>query len=225
MAIKLAVFDIAGTTVHDDNSVAMAFTKAFTASGIDISPVNINHLMGYKKTDAISTVLTRLGMNHDQKMVNDINDVFTREMKLFYETADDIRPLPFAEELFAWLKANEIYVALNTGFPRDIADVVVNRLGWQGKIDQYIASNEVPEGRPAPYMIRELMSRAGVTDTSQVIKTGDTDVDILEGRNAHCGIVVAVTTGAYSRQELDKSDPDFIIDNLAELLPIIKDFA
>ncbi len=51
-----------------------------------------------------------------------------------------------------------------------------------------------------------------------VAKVGDTKVDIEEGKNAGCGIVVAVTTGAYTREQLAKYHPDHIIDSL-ELLP------
>jgi phosphoglycolate phosphatase-like HAD superfamily hydrolase len=47
-------------------------------------------------------------------------------------------------------------------------------------------------------------------------------VDVEEGRNAACGIVVSVTTGAYTRDQLASYGPDFIIDDLKELLPIIE---
>ena len=33
MSVKLAVFDIAGTTVADDHAVAIAFSKAFEVYG------------------------------------------------------------------------------------------------------------------------------------------------------------------------------------------------
>ena len=66
-------------------------------------------------------------------------------------------------------------------------------------------------------MIKNLMKRAGVTDPKQVIKIGDTMVDIQEGRMANCGLVAAVTTGAYKRDELEIFSPDYIVDNLKEL--------
>jgi phosphoglycolate phosphatase-like HAD superfamily hydrolase len=46
-------------------------------------------------------------------------------------------------------------------------------------------------------------------------------VDIQEGRNAKCGMVVGVTTGAYKREDLQKFEPDFIIDHFAELGKLI----
>jgi len=45
---------------------------------------------------------------------------------------------------------------------------------------------------------------------------------VEEGRNAACGQVVGVTTGAYTREQLAACHPDHIIDDLQELLPIIE---
>jgi phosphoglycolate phosphatase-like HAD superfamily hydrolase len=50
---------------------------------------------------------------------------------------------------------------------------------------------------------------------------GDTEVDVLEGRNAGCGLVVSVTTGALSREQLTVFGPDMIIDDLTELKSVI----
>ena len=89
-------------------------------------------------------------------------------------------------------------------------------------MDDYIASDEVEQGRPHPFMIRELMNRAGIDDPSVVLKIGDTAVDIKEGRNSNCGLVIAVTTGAFTRKQLEAYHPDHILDNLSELPNLIR---
>jgi phosphoglycolate phosphatase-like HAD superfamily hydrolase len=71
-------------------------------------------------------------------------------------------------------------------------------------------------------MIEVLMEDLGIGSPTQVLKVGDTEVDVEEGRNAGCGKVVSVTTGAYTREQLQPYGPDFIIDDLQELLPIIE---
>jgi phosphonatase-like hydrolase len=131
-------------------------------------------------------------------------------------------PLPGAEEVFARLKERGIRRALNTGFSKNITDVIMQRLAWVSeKVDFVISSSEVPAGRPAPYMIERLMQQAGVPDARQVIKVGDTEVDIREGQNAGCLHSIGITTGAFTRKALEAYEPDFIIDHLTELLPII----
>ena len=59
------------------------------------------------------------------------------------------------------------------------------------------------------------------SEAANVVKIGDTEVDIAEGRNTGCGLVVAVTTGAYTRTELEQYHPDYIIDSLQELPGIL----
>jgi len=134
-----------------------------------------------------------------------------------------VKPAPGAEELFQQLKERSITVALNTGFPKNIADVIVNRFRWneKGLIDDYIASDEVKKGRPFPFMIEQLMFRAGVDDPLMVAKVGDTAVDIEEGKNVGCSYNIAITTGAYNTAELETLRPTHIVNSLLEIPSIL----
>lgn len=218
MPIKLVVFDIAGTTVKDDDYVAHAFRNAFVKNGYDISLDQTYPYMGIKKIVAVNAMLAKLG--EQSADAGTIYTDFTDEMMDFYTYNASVMPLPYAEEVFQQLKEKGIRIALNTGFPRIIADVIINRLQWKDKgwVDDTIASDEVEHGRPQPLMIQELMLRASITDPQEVAKVGDTEVDVNEGRNAGCGLVVAVTTGAYTEEQLAAYDPDHIISSLS-LLP------
>jgi phosphonatase-like hydrolase len=126
-------------------------------------------------------------------------------------------------ETFSILKANGIKIALNTGFTRIITNVILKKLGWNENalIDAVVCSDEVLEGRPHPYMIRKIMDQVGVTDSANVVKVGDTSVDVLEGQFAGCGLVVALTTGAYTKDQLVDYQPDHIIDSMQELPALI----
>ena len=214
---------MAGTTVTDDDAVAVAFQKAFLQHGVMISAEEIKPLMGFKKIYAIEKVLEMNGVKYDSELVENIHDDFVNEMIDHYQTSPEVKPAPGAEELLMWLKEKEIRVALNTGFPKEIADVIVGRFQWMEKnlVDEYIASDEVEQGRPFPYMIEQLMRSGGITDSKDVVKVGDTEVDINEGRNAGCGLVVAVTSGAFTRAQLQQYHPDHVIDKLSELQNII----
>jgi phosphonatase-like hydrolase len=222
MAYRLAVFDMAGTTVADDNAVGIAFQQAFRNNGYEIMLHDINPLMGYHKPLAIQMVLEKLGEEFDEDIVTTIHEDFVDEMINYYEYDPDVKPLPAAEELFLELKEKGIKVALNTGFPHEIAETILKRFQWRerGLVDDFIASDEVERGRPYPFMIHELMNRAGVDNPSLVVKVGDTEVDVNEGRNSKCGLVVAVTTGAFTREQLEPYKPDHIVDNLSELIKL-----
>lgn len=46
---------------------------------------------------------------------------------------------------------------------------------------------------------RRLMRELGVADPQRIAKVGDTAADLLEGRNAGCGLVIGMTGGSSAR--------------------------
>ena len=223
MPVKLVVFDMAGTTVTDKNFVATAFQNAFKNQDIVLSTEEINPLMGYEKKLAIQMMLEKHSVAFDDAMIDTIYNDFIEEMIDFYEYSPEVKPAPGAEELFQQLKERSITVTLNTGFPKNIADVIVNRFQWveKGLVDDFIASDEVKKGRPYPFMIEQLMFRAGIDDPLLVAKVGDTAVDVEEGKNVGCSYNIAITTGAYKTEELEGSRPTHIVNNLLEIPSIL----
>jgi len=225
--IQLVVFDIAGTTVRDKGNVAEAFITAFRNFGIPMPPAEVKKVMGFRKMDAIALLLEKFApeKKDDEVLIDRIHTYFIDKMIEFYMNDETLAPLPHAEAVFRALKQRGIKVALNTGFTRSITDTILHRLRWDDRsalIDQVICSDEVALGRPHADMIEVLMGDLGIGSSAQVLKVGDTEVDVEEGRNAACGKVVSVTTGAYTREQLQPFGPDFIIDDLQELLPIIE---
>ncbi len=226
MPIKLVVFDIAGTTVKDDHNVSKAFQAALKKYNYTISLDLINPLMGYEKNQAITKML-HLHESDEAKispeLVDDIHREFVKQMISFYQYEPGIEPLLHVEETFAELHSLGIKVGVNTGFSRDIAETIVNRLQWRekGLIDYLIGSDEVELGRPHPFMIKKMMKEDGIIDPLEVAKVGDTEVDVREGQNAGCKYVIGVTTGIFTREELEEYQPTHIIDDIADVIGII----
>jgi phosphonatase-like hydrolase len=219
---KLVVFDIAGTTVEDRGNVAESFIRAFFRFGMDISAESANRVMGFRKKEAITMLLEELPGRADtdtNELVEKIHDAFIQNMIHHYETDKQLRPLPGAEALFTLLRSNGMKVALNTGFIKAITDVILRKLGWDNHpaINLVISSDEVAHARPHADMIHTLMERLHIEDAARVVKVGDTSVDVEEGRNAGCGLVVSVTTGAFTRAQLEACAPDAVIDRLDAL--------
>ena len=223
MPVKLAVFDMAGTTVSDNNDVANAFQKAFLSKALSVTNAEINPLMGFHKPTAIRMILEQKGIPFDDRLITDIHESFVNEMLHFYEHDPGVQPMEGAEDLFFYLKEHGVLIALNTGFSRKIAATIINRFQWleRGLVDDFIGSDEVPEGRPHPYMIAELKNRLGLSGEDIVMKVGDTVVDIKEGRNAGCTYVISVTTGTAAREELEGHQPTHIVDALSQIPAIL----
>ncbi len=225
MSIALVVFDIAGTTVTDNGNVNKAFHNAFLNAGYNIRVEDIDNIMGYRKVDAIQMILSDYHLSGDieKNLIEIIHNDFTHSMVKFYENDETLEPLPFAVDTFKILQDNNIKVALNTGFTKIITDTILNRLQWNNTplINAVICSDEVPEGRPQPFMIQALIKKLNISSPMQVAKVGDTEVDILEGRNAGCTKVIAVTTGAFTSALLESFHPDHIINSLQQLPALI----
>ncbi|WP_430391671.1 HAD hydrolase-like protein [Dyella sp. 20L07] len=219
MLLELAVFDMAGTTVYDPDLVVFALRDALAEAGCQPTVAELRALMGYTKPAAIRSMLAAYDQVADDARVMRVHADFVQRMLDCYRSNDAVRPMDGAEEAFTWLRHRGIKVALNTAFSQDIAECLIERFGWRqrGLIDAAISADRVEQGRPAPDMIRALMTQCGVSDAARVVKVGDTEVDIREGRAAGCGQVLAVTTGAYTRGQLLAHHPDAVLDSLREL--------
>jgi phosphonatase-like hydrolase len=215
--MELIVFDMAGTTVNDENKVGLTLQVALNEFGYEFSLDQINVVMGYEKPVAISILLE--DQNPDEVLINKIHNLFVEKMIAFYKQSNDITPTSNAHETIQYLRRNGIKVAFDTGFSRPIADVIFEKLNWKQGVDfdLSITSDEVEHGRPYPDMIFKAMKHFNISDASLVGKVGDTMSDLQQGENAKCGLVVGVTTGAYSRKELENHYHNYIIDDLSEL--------
>lgn len=228
--IKLVVFDMAGTTIHDENNVAKAFQSALNQHGYPaITLQEANEKMGYSKPQAIRELLDIHESDSSKithELIAEIHTDFVKGMLDYYTTNPGIKAVKDAEFVFAALHEMGIKVGLDTGFSRDITDVILNRVGWVhgGQIDASAASDEVPQGRPFPFMIQKIMAELGIEDPQEVIKVGDTEVDINEGHNAGCLMSIGVTSGVFSAEELIPHHPTQLIASLSELVDLIKNY-
>jgi phosphonatase-like hydrolase len=226
MAIKLVVFDMAGTTVEDNQNVTHVLMTALRMFGYDVKISDVDTVMGYPKPEAIRMLLQQYAGGEvaaDKQLISDIHDRFVAEMKSFYKNNDNISAKDGAKEVFHALRQFGVKVGLDTGFSREIADVVFERLGWEeGKhFDISITSDEVANGRPYPDMIYKAMQLLGIDDINEVAKVGDTASDMQEGNAAGCKYVIGITTGSYTQEELQKEKHTHLIERLDEVLDIV----
>lgn len=226
MAIRLVVFDMAGTTVKDNNNVHAALQKAFEKENILITHQEANEVMGYPKPHAIHALLKEK-LIHPSKItlayIDKIHASFLEEMICFYSTDPTISEKEGVSETFRILKKNNIKVALDTGFDRSIANAILDRVCWTktGLIDATVTSDEVANGRPYPDMIYRAMQLTGVEDVKEVAKVGDTLSDLQQGNAAGCTYVIGVTTGAFQKEVLAQEPHTHLIGHLPEILPIL----
>lgn len=228
--IRLAVFDIAGTTVHDDDAVNASFADALRAAGLERSRDEINAVMGLAKPRAIDLLLESMPADAPAEAragrktrIDAIHRDFADRMIAHYNKSPAVREIDGASDVFKTLKSAGVRIALDTGFDRRIANAVLRRMRWiaLGLVDVTVTSDEVIDGRPAPDMIFRAMTLAGVGSAEDVAKVGDTPSDLHEGTNAGCGAVVGFTAGTHSRDQLAAVPHTHLIANLRDFLDIV----
>ncbi len=226
MAIRLVVFDVAGTTVHDGGgAVRRALREALETAGLSLREGSLERVMGLAKPVAIRTLLEGHGRDELVSKVESIHAVFVSRIIRYYRDDPSVRPVDGAAETFARLRDHGVLVALNTGFSRPVLDAVLTRLGWNGPsspINTTIASDEVPRGRPYPDMITALRQRSGGMPASDVAKVGDTAVDLQEGTMAGCGLVVGVLSGGHDQAMLGEQPHDALLNSVAALPALLE---
>lgn len=221
--ITLAVFDMAGTVVNEDNVVYKTLQKTINESGYDISlEFVLEHGAGKEKHQAIIDILKIKDNSTDGAASAPIFENFKKQLAHAYRNLH-VSSYRGVEELLEYLKENGVKRALNTGYDTNTANVLLNKMGWElgNQYDVLITADDVALGRPHPDMILKAMDVLGVTDPKMVLKAGDSIIDIEEGKNAKCGITVGVTTGAQTFEQLASAGPTFVLDELSSLKDLI----
>jgi phosphonatase-like hydrolase len=221
-ACDLIVFDMAGTTVYDGDAVHDSIREAMACvAHCTVTRDEVNTVMGLQKPTAIRVLLRQaLASEPTDDLVNCTYEDFEKRMIGYYTTSPAVREVAAVSDLFRTLKGMGIKTAVDTGFSRSIAQVILDRLGWEKQklIDASVTVDEVSMGRPAPFMIHRCMEKTGVTNVSRVVKVGDTPSDLYEGTNAGCGLVIGVTTGSHTAEELRIHPHTHLIPDVSDLL-------
>lgn len=213
-AIRLVVCDMAGTTVKDGGEVASAFTAALADHGVEASAAQISAVRGASKREAIAALIAPKYGN-DLRQVEAVYAAFKTHLQRVFTR--EAQPVPGAAETFAWLRERGIQLALNTGFDRDITMLLIDALAWRETANAVICNDDVPQGRPAPYMIFRAMELTGTANVRHVLNVGDTVSDLQAAHNAGVAVSVGVLSGAHTREQLAREPHDYLIDSVAGL--------
>lgn len=236
--LQLAVFDMAGTTVRDQQEVESCFLKAAGGTGLETTAAALQPMMGWSKRRVFETLwqqqLTAANKPSEQPQLDALVDksyqVFRTVLETHYQT-QPVHPTVGCLELFDWLQKRGIAIALNTGFYRKVTDIILQRLGWQAglnadyvgtaesRIQVSVTPSEIHnnEGRPAPYLIQKAMYKLGIKDPQRVLVVGDTPADLQAGINAHCWRSVAVTNGTHTDEQLQPHPNHGLFESLSAL--------
>ena len=212
--IRLIVLDVGGTIIEDHGDVPDALQSAFSKHGVTVTPDEIAQWRGASKQEIV-----RHFVGPDkEKLVGAIYADFTARVIGAYKGVPAIAGV---EKAFQQLLQAGYLLAATTGFSHEIAASIFQRLGWEKYFAAVISSDDVTQGRPAPYMIFHAMEATRVASVAEVITAGDTPLDLQAGTNAGVRGVIGVLSGASKEERLRPEPHTDILPSVAELPALI----
>jgi phosphonoacetaldehyde hydrolase len=203
--LKAMVLDWAGTTVdYGCMAPAAVFIETFRQRGVTITMAQARAPMGMFKKDHIRAIAHMEPVAKQWLAVHDLpcteddvnsmyRDFLPLQLAVIARHADVI---PGTLEAIAAFRQRGLMIGSTTGYTRAIMDRLAPLAAQRGyKPDAILCADEVPAGRPQPWMMYQNAQQFGVYPMSAVVKIGDTVPDIEEGLNAGAWTIGVVKTG------------------------------
>jgi len=223
--ITLMVCDMAGTVINEGGLVYKTLYETLKNNNIPVKKSDINDWYGQQKQQVISDMIDKY-LPHEMYK-DDVKNYCYDEFHVclsdaYFGAHSNISLIdPELPNFFQRLQFNGVKIALNTGYERNFQRKIINHFNMNDYVDDFISSGDVRMGRPYPYMIHRIMERNNIISVKHVAKVGDTRNDVLEGKNAGCGITIAVQTGAGSTR--DFLEADMIVDKITNIDMVVDD--
>ncbi len=218
LVIRLAVLDMAGTTVSDGGVVERSFVEALGDMGFDPDGAELQAHLDYVRSTMGQSKITVF------RSVFDGDEERAQEANRRFETAFDravsrgeIEPLPGSEVTLEALRARGVRICLTTGFSSSTREQLMDALGWGDLVDLALSPGDGVRGRPFPDLILTALMRLDIDAVQEVAVAGDTTSDLVAGTAAGAAIVAGVLTGAHDRAQLGSVPHTHILDSIADL--------
>jgi phosphonoacetaldehyde hydrolase len=252
-SVRAVIFDWAGTVVDfGSRAPARAFVELMRRNGVRLTEAEARGPMGLHKRNHIAELLRlpsviaqwrlRTGSEPGEADVERLYAEFIPlQSSILAEHADII---PGCLQTVELLRAESILIGSTTGYPRPMMGVLEPVAAARGfRPDAVVTADEVPQGRPAPWMALIAAMRLGVYPAEACVKVGDTIADIGEGLNAGMWTVGVTETGneaglsqtelealsaveraalrRHAEDRLRQAGAHFVIDGVGALMPVI----
>ncbi|MFZ5852976.1 MAG: phosphonoacetaldehyde hydrolase [Chloroflexota bacterium] len=253
--IQAVVLDWAGTTQdHGVYAPTVVFIDVFRQYGVEITMAEARAPMGLFKLDhirAISkmpSVAEKWRAAHGRECTEgDVQAMFADFQPMQVAAMARYATLiPGTVEVVNEMRGRGYRIGSTTGFMRAAADVAMAEAARQGYVpDSTVCADEVPAGRPEPWMVLRNLENLRVFPPDAAVKIGDTKIDIDEGLNAgtwtiglaRSGNYVGLTEAEYfalpaeERRELVARADDllrrqgahYVVETIADVIPCLDD--
>ncbi len=210
--IQLVVFDLDGTLADTKKDLALSVNAMREHMGLGPLPLEtITSYVGHGVTVLMKRSLGNEARDGDlEKALKFYLDYYAHHL------LDNTVAYPGVREGLEDLAQRKL--AILTNKPTGSSHAVINGLGLASFFYEIYGGDSFTQKKPDPIGIRTLMSRLSIP-AEKTLMVGDSDTDILTGRNA--GVWTCGVTYGFAPETLEKAGPDLLLDDLRELPPLL----
>ena len=207
------LFDLDGTLVDSVYQHVIAWKTALDAEGIELSVWRIHRKIGMSGGLFTHFLLRETGVEISEERIERIR---LRHAEAYRGFASQIRPLPGARDLLAYLSEADIPWAIATSGRMETAAVNIAALGVDPAQVPVVTRDQVKYAKPDPDLFLEAARRLGV-GIENCFVVGDAVWDMLAARRARA-LGVGLLSGGYGTDELERAGAMRIFEDPADLL-------
>ncbi|MCL4535150.1 MAG: HAD family hydrolase [Bacteroidetes bacterium] len=206
------LFDLDGTLVDSVYQHVLAWRDALETTGIELSVWRIHRRIGMSGGLFVNALLRETGKPvtpEDAARLQQLHaEAYARQLH-------QVRPLPGARELLAYLSEMEVPWAIATSGRMQSAGPALEMLGVTSGA-AVVTRDQVAHAKPDPDLFLAAAARLGASMEDSVV-VGDSVWDLLAARRARA-LGVGLLSGGYGQDELERSGAYRIYDDPADLL-------
>ena len=212
MPVPSLLFDLDGTLVDSVYQHVLAWREALEAAGLELSVWRIHRRIGMSGGLFLDALLRETGR---RLSAEEVTRVQRTHAAAFARQVAQIRPLPGARDLLAYLTKARVPWAIATSGRRESAQPMLDMLGV-GPDVPVVTRDQVEHAKPDPDLFLAAAERLHVAiDTSIVV--GDSVWDLLAARRARA-LGVGLLSGGYGQDELEGAGAYRVYQDPADLL-------
>ncbi len=206
------LFDLDGTLVDSVYQHVLAWRDALEEAGMPLSVWRIHRRIGMSGSLFVSALAreTRQRLSAEQ-----VERMQYLHAVAFRRYSDQVRPLPGAAELLAYLANAGVPHAIATSGKIESAGPSVQKLGVGPEVP-LITRDMVARAKPDPDLFLAAAERLGVPIEHSVV-VGDSIWDLLAARRARA-LSVGLLSGGYGEEELERAGAYRVYQDPADLL-------
>ncbi|HEY5813952.1 MAG TPA: HAD family hydrolase [Terrimicrobiaceae bacterium] len=207
------LFDLDGTLVDSVYQHVLAWREALEEAGIELSVWRIHRRIGMSGGLFVNALLRETGLQLTSEETAQLQRLHAEAYARFVV---QVRPLPGARELLAYLSEAKVPWAIATSGRMESAGPALKVLGVDLAKTTVITRDLVRYAKPNPDLFLAAAKQLGVNISASVV-IGDSVWDLLAARRANA-LGVGLLSGGYGRDELEKTGAYRVYQDPADML-------